>query len=64
MRPARAELKPKIRKHLRQPKLKKKHSGQTIKADGYVDNSPLRSELTAKARPLLPAQREEGKEKG
>ena len=33
---------------------KKKHFDQTIKADGYVDNSPLRSELTTYPQPLPP----------
>jgi len=38
-----------------------KHYEETIRADGYVDNSPLRSELTTYPQPLLPGQRKEEK---
>ena len=38
-----------------------KYCDQTIKADGYVDNSTLRSKLTTYPQPLLPGLRKEGK---
>jgi len=46
---------------MRSIKLEKKLGDESIKADGYVDNSPLRSELTTCPQPLLPRQREEVK---
>ena len=34
-------------------------AAQALEADGYVDNSPLRSELTTYPQPLLPGQLKE-----
>jgi len=56
-----AILKPEKTKHLQLSKPGKKHGSKIIKADGYVDNSPLRSKLTTYPQPLLPGQREEVK---
>jgi len=39
--------------------LAQRHCHETVRPDGYVDNSPLRSELTTYPQPLLPRQRNE-----
>jgi hypothetical protein len=56
-----AILKPEKTKHLQLSKPGKKYCSKIIKADGYVENSPLRSELTTYPQPLLPTQKEEVK---
>ncbi len=61
MRSAEAIWKLKNSMHLEPTTQENKHCDQTIKADGYVDNSTLRSELTTYPQPLLPGLRKEEK---
>ena len=52
-------LNPEKSNHLQLSKPGKKYGSKIIEADGYVDNSPLRSELTTYPQPLLPGQGKE-----
>jgi hypothetical protein len=45
--------------HLQPSKLGKMHGSKIIEADGYVDNSPLRSELTTFPQPQPPGEKKE-----
>jgi hypothetical protein len=52
MRLSRVTRKLKVGKDLKQTTRQAKHGDKTTRADGYVDNSPLRSELTTYPQPL------------